>query len=107
MKKKSLGKTTSSIPYKFQNTIWQHNGGSGWHFVTLPQRLSMEIRELFQKEEQGWGRLPVMALIGDTSWDTAIWFDTKNNAYLLPIKSEIRKKESISVGMILKITIYI
>ncbi len=93
-----MGKTTSSITYKFQNTLWQHNGVSGWHFVTLPQRLSTEIRELFQKEEQGWGRLPVMALIGDTTWATAIWFDTKNNRYLLPLKSEIRKKKNIQVG---------
>ena len=96
-----------TIPFEFEATLWKAGGNSGWHFVTLPQRLSKEIRELFQKEEEGWGRLPVMALIGDTSWDTAIWFDTKNNAYLLPIKSEIRKKENISVGMIVKITIYI
>lgn len=87
-----------TIPFEFEATLWKAGGNSGWHFVTLPQRLSTEIRELFQKEEEGWGRLPVMALIRDTSWDTAIWFDTKNNRYLLPIKSEIRKKKNIQVG---------
>jgi hypothetical protein len=96
-----------TIPFEFKATLWKADGNSGWHFVTLPQRQSMEIRELFQKEEQGWGRLPISALIGDTTWATAIWYDTKNKAYLLPIKSEIRKKESISVGIIVKITIYI
>jgi hypothetical protein len=95
------------IPFDFEATLWKADGNSGWHFVSLPISLSQEIRHLFQKEEEGWGRLPVMALIRDTSWDTAIWFDTKNNTYLLPIKSEIRKKENISVGTIEKITIKI
>ena len=96
-----------TIPFDFEAMLWKAGGNSGWHFVSLPFALSREIRQLFIKEEEGWGRLPVMALIGDTSWDTAIWFDTKNNTYLLPIKGAIRKNESISVGMILKITIYI
>ena len=96
-----------TIPFEFEATLWKADGNSGWHFVSIPIALSQEIRHLFQKEEEGWGRLPVMALIGDTSWDTAIWFDTKNNTYLLPIKSEIRKKENISVGTIEKITIKI
>ena len=96
-----------TIPFEFEATLWKADGNSGWHFVSIPIALSQEIRHLFQKEEEGWGRLPVMAFIGDTSWDTAIWFDTKNNTYLLPIKVAIRKNESISVGMIVKITIYI
>jgi hypothetical protein len=96
-----------TIPFEFEATLWKADGNSGWHFVSIPIVLSQEIRHLFQKEEEGWGRLPVMALIRDTSWDTAIWFDTKNNTYLLPIKSEIRKKENISVGTIEKITIKI
>jgi len=96
-----------TIPFDFDATLWKAGGNSGWHFVSLPIALSQEIRQLFQKEEEGWGRLPVTASIDELEWETAIWFDTKNNTYLLPIKSAIRKKESISAGMNVKITIYI
>jgi hypothetical protein len=33
-----------------------------------------------------------------TSHKTAIWFDTKNNTYLLPIKADIRANEGIDEG---------
>ena len=36
------------------------------------------------------------AKIGNTQWETAIWFDTKLDTYLLPLKAEIRKKEKIT-----------
>ncbi len=87
-----------TIPFDFEANLWKAGGNSGWHFVSLPIALSQEIRHLFQKEEEGWGRLPVLACINDHEWATAIWFDTKNNRYLLPLKSEIRKKKNIQVG---------
>lgn len=87
-----------TIPFDFEATLWKAGGNSGWHFVSLPIAFSQEIRHLFQKEEEGWGRLPVLACINDHEWETAIWFDTKNNRYLLPLKSEIRKKKNIQVG---------
>lgn len=46
----------------------------------------------------GWGSLPVTAVIGKTSWKTSIFPDKKIGAYLLPLKSEIRKKENIVAG---------
>ncbi len=87
-----------TIPFDFEANLWKAGGNSGWHFVSLPIALSQEIRHLFQKEEEGWGRLPVLACINDHEWETAIWFDTKNNRYLLPLKIEIRKKKNIQVG---------
>ncbi len=36
--------------------------------------------------------MKVIAQIGKSEWRTAIWFDTKQGTYLLPIKAEIRKK---------------
>jgi hypothetical protein len=54
--------------------------------------MSKEIRNYSQNEEEAWGRLKVTAKIGDSKWETAIWFDTKADAYLLPLKPEIQKK---------------
>lgn len=96
-----------TIPFEFEAPLWKAGGNSGWHFVSLPIALSKEIRGHFQTEEEGWGRLPVRAVIDGLVWDTAIWFDTKNNRYLLPIKSEIRKKKNLHVGASLSIRLLI
>lgn len=96
-----------TIPFDFDATLWKAAGNSGWHFVSLPIPLSKEIRDHFQIEEEGWGRLPVRAMMDGLTWDTAIWFDTKNDRYLLPLKSEIRKKKNIAVGTTVTIRLLI
>lgn len=90
---------TNQRQYTFSGTIWLYSLKGGWHFVTLPHALSAEIRQMYKTEEKGWGQLAVKAKIGQIEWDTAIWYDTKVNSYLLPIKTEIRKKEKIGEGM--------
>lgn len=47
------------------------------------------------------------AKIGNTQWETAIWFDTKLDTYLLPLKAEIRKKEKITTDKEIEIMIWI
>ncbi len=86
---------TTKITYKFESLVWKYDGAGSWFFVSLPTDLSYEIRNLLKKQEEGWGRMKVIATIGQNQWKTAIWFDTKRNTYLLPVKAEIRKKENI------------
>lgn len=43
--------------------------------------------------------------IRETSWDTAIWYDTKLGTYILPLKVDSRKKEKIEIGNILDVEI--
>jgi hypothetical protein len=38
---------------------------------------------------------------------TAIWFDTKVNTYLLPLKAEIRKKENFEIGKNIEAIVWI
>ena len=66
--------------------------------MSLPVDLAKEIRNTLGFEEQGWGRLSVTARIGNTEWKTAIWFDTKLDTYLLPLKAEVRRRESLEPG---------
>jgi hypothetical protein len=42
--------------------------------------------------------LKAIAKIGNSEWKTAIWFDTKMNTYLLPLKAEIRKLENLTIN---------
>lgn len=95
------------VPYNFKAKLWKHRSEGGWHFVSLSIELSEEIRNDFKREEEGWGRLKVKAQIGNTSWDTAIWFDTKLNCYLLPVKSDVRSKEKLNDGDDLLVIVWI
>lgn len=98
------------IQYEFSAKIWHYSttvGMSGWVIVCLPKELASEIRENLKSLEEGWGRMKITAKIGNTEWRTAIWFDTKNDTYLLPLKAEIRKKERLEIDQTVEVIIWI
>jgi hypothetical protein len=93
------------ITYQFNATLWQHQGSGGWFFVSLPVQLAEEIREHLHHHEQGWGRMPAHARIGNAEWKTAVWYDTRQGTYLLPVKASIRHAESLQAGDALDVEI--
>jgi hypothetical protein len=95
------------IIYKFtaKPFLYQGDTAYGWHFVSLPNELSKEIRGNHKWQEEGWGRLKVKVKIGGSEWKTSIWFDTKHDTYLLPLKAEIRRKEKIEIDKNVEIVI--
>ena len=95
------------VKYSFKGKPWRYAGPAGWYFVSFPIKLSKEIRDSFRSEEQGWGRLKATAKIGNTEWETAIWFDSKMNTYLLPLRADIRKKEKTEVDKTIDVTVWI
>ena len=64
----------------------------------LSQKNIQEIRTHFKKCWARLGRLPAKIKIGNTEWQSAIWFDTKQDTYLLPLKAAVRKKEDLTEG---------
>ncbi|WP_420601854.1 DUF1905 domain-containing protein [Flagellimonas sp.] len=95
------------IKYEYVTKMWKNGSTGGWHFVSLPQNLSKEIRDNLKWQEEGWGRMKALAQIGELVWETSIWFDTKVNTYILPIKAEIRKKRNLTIGQTIEINIWI
>ena len=87
--------------------MWRHNAPGGWHFISIPMDISKEIRQNLQWQEEGWGRMKATVMIGETRWESAIWFDTKMDCYLLPIKAEIRKRTQIELGQDTKMSIWV
>lgn len=75
--------------------MWPYLGMGGWHFLFVPKKQSDEIRKNFALYKKGWGSIPVNVQIRKTSWKTSIFPDKKSGVYLLPLKSQIRKKEDI------------
>lgn len=98
---------TKGIKYEFAANPRQYQGKGAWHFISLPLELAKEIRDNLKWQEEGWGRMKAKAKIGNSQWETAIWFDTKANTYLLPLKAEIRKNEKIEVGKKINVTVFI
>ena len=97
----------AKITYQFSGKLWKHNGQGAWYFVSLPVDMSKEIRAHLKWQEEGWGRMKAEAIINTIAWETAIWFDKKANTYLLPIKSDIRRKAKLKVDETYNITILV
>ena len=94
--------TPMSIDIDFVGECWLwHAEKASWHFITLPQDKSEEIKyfsENIQGKRRGWGAVKVTATIGKTCWETSIFPSSQLDAYILPIKSDVRKKEQIFPG---------
>ena len=101
---------SKGMKYEFSAKAWLYSSPPemcGWTFVSLPKELAIEIRENFKCLEEGWGRMKITAKIGNSEWKTSIWFDTKHETYLLPLKAEIRKKENIGYDKDMKFSIWV
>ena len=75
--------------------IWTGEGGR-WHFITVPEDLSGEIRAHSMAALRGFGSVRVEASINDVSWRTSV-FPIKSGGYILPVKKEVRSKAGIAV----------
>ena len=98
------------IKYEFTAKTYQcssSNDMGGWTFVSLPKELSTEIRDNFKHLEEGWGRMKVTAKLGNSEWQTAIWFDTKQDTYLLPLKAKIKKQENVLLDEDVEVSILV
>ncbi len=85
--------------------VWLYPGKAAWHFVSVPPAESAEIRSLFGHLARGWGSLRVEVKVGQTTWKTSIFPEKKNGIYLLPLKSDVRAKESIAAGQMIELDI--
>lgn len=91
----------------FDAVVWIYEGQGPWHFVTIPQDISDEIRNGFGNLKRRWGSIPVEAKINKTEWKTSIFPEKKENAYILPIKKEIRIQNNLHAGVRVRIRISI
>ena len=77
--------------------IWQGEAAGWWHFVTVPEEQSEEIRAQALGTRRGFGSVRVEATIADVSWRTSL-FPLNRGGYLLPVKAEVRKKANLAAG---------
>jgi len=76
--------------------LWTGENGS-WHFITVPDQLSDEIRAHCLMVMRGFKSARVEATIDNVSWRTSV-FPMKSGGYFLPVKAEVRRKANIAAG---------
>jgi uncharacterized protein DUF1905 len=79
-------------------SLWLWTGQNGsWHFVTVPDELSDEIRAHCLVQMRGFKSARVEATINDVTWRTSV-FPVKSGGYILPVKADVRRKANIAAG---------
>ena len=84
--------------YRFDAEVWLHEGDAAWHFVTVPGDVSDAIEAATAGRRRGFGSVRVRATVGATRWSTSVFPDTGRQAFLLPVKKEVRVREGIEAG---------
>ena len=89
------------MDFEFSGEIWYWRGPSPFHFVTVPDHESEEVKDISRHVTYGWGMIPVKVRIGRTEWETALW--PKDGRYIVPIKDVVRKAEEVGLGDMMRI----
>ena len=85
--------------------LWIWTGEKGtWHFVTVPDEQSDEIRAHCFAVQRGFRSARVNATINGVSWRTSV-FPVKSGGYFLPVKADVRRKAGIAAGDEITVTL--
>ncbi len=98
------------LDFTFSEKCWLWQGKGAWHFITVPKNHSEEIKFFTENhfgKRRGWGAVRVTARIGGSEWQTSIFPSASLDAYILPLKQEIRKKEKIAVDSAVQVQLNI
>jgi hypothetical protein len=81
----------------FTAPLWRWEGDGGWYFITVPEVLSDELEDA-HGGQRGFGSIRVEATIGATIWQTSLFPSSKHRAFVLPVKKQVRTRESLDEG---------
>lgn len=91
--------------FHFRSKVWKYSGKAAWYFVSLPLKISEEIKSKCNYKIRGYGSISVEAMIHKTKWKSSLFFSKEHKTYLLPLKIQIRKSENINEGDLINIYI--
>jgi len=81
---------------EFDGEVFYWRGPSPFHFVAVPEEGSVEIHAVAAQVTYGWGVIPVDAQVGSTRFTTSLF--PKDGGYAVPLKTDVRRSESIELG---------
>lgn len=80
------------------STLWLWSGeGGSWHFVSIPEEKTDEIRGHALLNRRGFGSVRVEAVIGEVAWRTSV-FPQHSGGFLLPVKADVRRRAHLTAG---------
>jgi hypothetical protein len=83
---------------RFTADLWRwEEVRDSWFFVTLPKDASALVRER-PRPPRGFGSVRVEATVGETTWRTSIFPDSRSGGYVLPVKKAVRTAEDLGDG---------
>ena len=86
------------VIYSFEAELWRWTGQGGWMFVTVPADVTEEIRHETDGLRRGFGSVRVIVTVGETTWATSVFPDSKSGLFVLPVKRPVRIKEDLLEG---------
>jgi hypothetical protein len=89
----------------FDGELFFWRGPSPYHFVAVPENEGAEIHAVSSLVTYGWGVIPVLARIGETSWTTSLF--PKEGGYVVPIRASVRKSEAVELGDNIRVSLSI
>jgi hypothetical protein len=94
------------MTYNWTSELWEYPGeGGNWYFITLPKDSSEEILDITAEGRKGFGSVRVRVTVGQSTWSTSIFPDSKSGCYMLPVKKDVRVKEHLTAGQAVDVTL--
>jgi hypothetical protein len=91
--------------FEFEAKVWLWRAskpGAGWHFVTVEGQIAAEIRYAALGRTRGFGSIRVDVTIGGTRWQTSLFPSGDDGGFVLPLKADVRKRETIAEGDVVR-----
>ena len=86
------------LRYAFTARLWLYPGEAGWHFLTVPEKVAVDVREDTLTFRRGFGSVKITATVTGHNWSTSLFPDSKGGTYLLPVKKAIRTAAGLEAG---------
>ena len=93
---KACPRSIELVILRFNGELWHWRGPSPFHFITVPEDESAQIKDIAPIISYGWGVIPMTATIGRTDWTTSLF--PKDGLYAAPVKDMVRNAEGLSIG---------
>ena len=90
---------------EFSGPVFSWRGPAPHHFVAVPEDESAAIDVTARAVTYGWGMIPVVVTIGETTWKTSLW--PKDGVYVVPLKAAARSAERIELDDVVDVRLTI
>jgi hypothetical protein len=85
------------MAFEFTSELYEWSARDNWFFVDLPFQISDAITAM-PLVPGGFGSVKVEATVGHVTWRTSVFPDDKRGTFVLPIKKEVRLRNSLVAG---------